>query len=183
MKKIIDDEFKITSILARGYYVNYLTASLVEQFKEKQVLLWQDKNYYHSCKRLELGFGHDLVALLDEFADEFDVLIIDKFRDNINSQDTIKFIKTVSQMEKMKNKQFIFIFSAPTENKDIHISDYVNLRDVILENSDYIYTFIRSNRSCLLDHRYQLQNFETEDSLTLMEKTNGAKTLLEIINE
>ena len=108
MENLINNEFKITSILVNGYYTNYLTASLIEQFKNRQVMLWQDKNLYHSCKRFQLLFGHDLIFLLDEFADEFDVLIIDKFRDRVSPQETINFIKTVAQNEKMKNKQFIF---------------------------------------------------------------------------
>ena len=177
MKNLIDNEFKITSILVKGYYVNYLTASLVEQFKEKKVLLWQDKNLYHSCKRLQLLFGHDLIFLLEEFADEFDVLIIDKFRDNISSQDTINFIKTVSKMEKMKDKQFIFLISATTDN-DITIFDLQNLKDVVLECSDNIYTFNRVKKS-LFENKYQLKNIETDKELLLKEIKIGANILLE----
>ena len=93
MNKIIDHEFKITSILGKGYRVDYLTATLIEQFKNKQVLLFQDKNLYHSCKRLQLFFGIDLINQIEYFADEFDVLIIDKIKDYVNPQETINLIK------------------------------------------------------------------------------------------
>lgn len=183
MEKIIDNEFKITSILARGYYTNYLTASIVEQFKNKEVLLWQDKNYYHSCKRLQLCFGHDLIELLKEFSDEFEVLIIDRFREGINVQDTINFIKTISKMEKMKNKQFIFIFSALTNNAGIYINDFENLKDVILEHSDRLYSLQRYERSIVFENRYDLRNLDTDEVLCLRETRKGSGTMLDIIEE
>ena len=183
MKNLIENEFKITSILVKGYYANYLTASLVEQFKNKQVLIWQDKNLYHSCKRIQLCFGVDLIFLLEDMVDEFDVLIIDKFRDNINPQETSNFIKTISQMEKMKNKQFIFMFSTISENKDVQICDYKNLKDVILNYSDHIYSFYRVDKCDIIGNTYQLQNIETEETFLLKEKAIGSRTILEEVNE
>ena len=69
--KIIDNNFKITSILVRGFYTSYLTASLIEQFKDKNVLLLQDWKCYHSCKRFELVFGLDLNLLIEDLIFEF----------------------------------------------------------------------------------------------------------------
>ena len=183
MENLIENQFKITSILVNGYYTNYLTASLIEQFKNKKVMLWQDKNLYHSCKRFQLLFGHDLIFLLKDFADEFDVLIIDKFRDRVSSQETINFIKTVAQMNKMKDKQFIFLFSRVTTSKNTQISDFENLKDAILEYSDNIYTFYRSSKLCVYGSKYQLQNIKTKEAFLLEEKFVGSKTLLEKIYE
>ena len=105
MTHIIDGNSRIVSILVSGAYVDLLTGSLVEQFKEKQVMLWQDKNLYQSCKRFQLGFGLDLNVLLEEFIDEFDVLIIDKLRDSVNAEDKINFIRKTTKDERYKNKQ------------------------------------------------------------------------------
>ena len=183
MENLIKNEFNITSILVNGFYTNYLTASLIEQFKNKQVMLWQDKNLYHSCKRFQLLFGHDLIFLLEDFADEFDVLIIDKFRDKINPQGTINFIQTVAKMDKMKDKQFILLFSRVTRNDNAQISDFENLKDAILEYSDNIYTFYRSSKFCVYGNKYLLQNIETKETSLLGEKTIGSKTILEKIDE
>lgn len=183
MENLIKNEFKITSILVNGFYTDYLTASLIEQFKNKRVMLWQDKNLYHSCKRFQLLFGHDLIFLLEHFADEFDVLIVDKIRDKINPEGTINFIKAVTQMDKMKDKQFIFLFSRVSRKDNAQISDFENLKDVILEYSDNIYTFYRTSKFCVYGSKYLLQNIETKETFLLGEKTIGSKTVLEKIYE
>ena len=111
MVKLINDNFKITTILSKGIQTDYLTASLLEQFEEKEVLLWQDKNMYFPCKRIQLSFGVHLLELLKQHIEEFNVLIINKFKDNVSNQDIKTFIESISTMEEMKDKQVIIFVS------------------------------------------------------------------------
>lgn len=183
MNKIISNDFKITSIVARGYYIKYLIASLVKQFQGKNVLLWQDMDIYHSCKRLQLSYGVDLIGLLDEFIDDFDVLIVDKLRDSVNVAETITFLEQISKMEQMKNKQVIIIFSACVGRYEINIEDLHNLKYTIKTYSDNIYCFNRVAKDLLHDNKYQLQDLKTGEISYYKEKLNKINTSLEKIDE
>lgn len=182
-EKIINENFKITSILARGYYTEYLTASLINQFKNKNVLLWQDMNFYRSCKRFQLSYGVNLTTLLKEFIEEFDVLIIDKLRDGTNVAETIEFMEQISKMEQMKNKQVIIIFSARSVEDMIELEEFPNLKYTIKKYSDDIYRFKRLDKSSVYDPQYKLYNLKTHDLIYLKEVSKGINTSLERINE
>lgn len=182
-EKIINEDFRLTSILARGYYINYLIASLVQQFKDKNVLLWQDRDLYHSCKRIQLRYGVDLIALLEEFIDEFDVLIIDRFRDNTNVAESIDFIDRISQINKMRNKKVVIIFSVHTSKDLINIDDFYNLKYTIKTRSNNIYTFNRLDKGYGCDSKYQLQDLNSNQVVFLKETHKGINTGLEKISK
>lgn len=179
MKDLINNEFKIVSILGKGYKVDYLTATLIEQFKDKNLLLLQDKNLYHSCKRLQLCFGMDLIEQINYYADEFDVLIIDKIKDYVNSQDTIKFIEAISQMDKLNGKQFIFIFTSNTNSYSVNINDFINLKDTILKYSNEVYVLQRTEPEYITDGKYKFENILTQEIRFLKEKANSVRIMLE----
>lgn len=183
MKEIINNEFKITSIMGKGFHIDYLVASMVKQFKDKNVLLFQDKNLYHACKRLQLCFGVDLINQIDYFADEFDVLIVDRIKDYVNPQETINLIKSISQSDKMKDKQFIFIFTSKTDKYNISIKDFPNLENVILEYSDNIYTLKQTQHDFIKGHVYKLENMKTQETHFLTARPNGVEIILEEANE
>lgn len=155
-----------------------MTATLVEQFKDKQVLLWQDKNLYHSCKRMQLGFGVDLISLLEDCIDEFDVLIINRFRDHVNPTETRAFIKKITEMEICKNKQFIFLFSVLKDSYDIKINDFIELGDTILDCSNNIYVLSKIDGCSILETLYNLKNLEDNSIVYLNEHKSGTKTTL-----
>ncbi|MBQ9795970.1 MAG: hypothetical protein IJW36_03335 [Clostridia bacterium] len=183
MKNLINNEFKITSILGKGYHIDSLTASLVDQFKNKNVLLFQDKNLYHSCKRLQLCFGIDLINQIDYFADEFDVLIIDKIKDYVNAHETINLFENISQSEKLKDKQFIFIFTSKTDKYNIDIKDFPNLGNAILRYSDNIYALRQTEHDFIKGRVYKLENIQTQETHFLSERPNGVKIIMEEANE
>ena len=174
MIKLINDNFKITTILSKGIQTDYLTASLLEQFEEKDVLLWQDKNMYFPCKRIQLSFGVDLLELLKQHIEEFNVLIINKFKYNVSSQDIKTFIESISAMEEMKDKQVIIFVS--TNANDIELKHCFNLESTIKNYSDQVLTLNKTK-----PQEYILQNLINGEIIKLKEQLNGYRTQLLII--
>lgn len=167
MSQIINYDFKITSILARAIPADYLTASLIEQFKHKDILLWQDKNLYFPCKRLQLSYGVDLLKLLKHHIDDFNLLIINHFKDSVGSRDVIDFIDTISTMKEMKDKQVILFLSADIDTPNL--SDYINLQNVIRADSDYIYTLAKHKIYKSQENLYTLEDLRSGNYIHLKE--------------
>lgn len=167
MIKLINDNFKITSILSRAIPADYLTASLIEQFKHKDILLWQDKNLYFPCKRLQLSYGVDLLKLLKHHIDDFNLLIINHFKDSVGSREIIDFIDTISTMKEMKDKQVILFLSADIDNPNL--SDYINLQNVINADSDYIYRLTKHKIYKSQENLYTLEDLRNDNYIHLKE--------------
>ncbi len=174
MNKLINDNFKITTILSNGLQNDYLTLSLIEQFKEKDILLWQDKNLYFPCKRLQLSFGVDLLELLKQHIEEFNVLIISKLQDSTSGQEIINFIQNIATMEEMQNKQVIIICSANSGKSNLKLTDFKNLNNVISTCSDNIYSLTKVES----EHIYKLENLTSNQISNLSESITRHRMIL-----
>lgn len=144
MNEIIDTNFKITSILGKPSYNDYIISKLISQFKEKDVLLWQDKNLYFSTKRLQLCFGTNLISQLKWMIDDFEVLIISNFKDNVPCG-IDDFLEYISSAPEMQNKQVILLFACTGVDRfyEVDLTDFPQTRNCIEKLSNNIYSFAR----------------------------------------
>lgn len=180
MYKIIEKDFKMTSIISKGAkQIDELTASLVKQFENKNILLWQDKNLYFPCKRLEMCFGVELVELLNWHIDDFDLLIINKFKDYVNHQDTVEFIEYLSKVIEREEKQVVIFFSAKTKENcnNVELEDFKNLKNVIEKYSDRIYNLKFNN--C---YGYIIEDLHSNKKLDLVYDSKGINRRLKKVD-
>lgn len=138
LDKIINPDAQITSILASGYRRHSVVTNILGQFGSR-VMLWQTGNEYFPCNRMQLFYGVRLRFLCDTYKDDFDVLVVDSFRDCFNTKETIEFIEYVKNENKLKNKKFIFIFTAVEMGNKFDIDCFTNFKETIEKLSDDIF--------------------------------------------
>lgn len=145
----LNKDLKIVSILGDNRSLDFVTAKIISVLKGKDILLWQDKNLYFPCKRLQLCYGVDLLELLKWHIDDFEVLIISKLKDNFNNKETEDFIKKIKSMEEMQNKQVILLLRNENISNEVTLENFPNFRSVIKECSNKIYGLTRIENSNL----------------------------------
>lgn len=159
MKQIINNNFKIISIITEGFKRHSLVGYLVDLYKDDRVMLLQNDGMYYPCKRDQMYYGIDLNKWLDSKIDDFDILIINNFVEHANSKETIDFIEKISQIDKMKNKKVILFFTKRSENclQEITIEEFTIYREIIEKFSTFIYQFKNSKEI----RTYLLENLTT----------------------
>ncbi|MBO5954925.1 MAG: hypothetical protein J6Q13_03050 [Clostridia bacterium] len=158
LDKIINENSQITSILASGYRRHSVVANILGQFGSR-VMLWQTNSAYFPCNRMQLYYGVRLRFLCDTYKDDFDVLVVDSFRDCFNTKETIEFIEYVKSKNEFTNKKFIFIFTAVEMGKKFDIDSFTNFKETIEKLSDDIFLLRRTENYDILS----LENCKTKE--------------------
>ncbi len=175
MEEIINNNFKITSILGKNMPLQDVTEKLIDKFKGKNVLLWQDMNLYFPTKRLQLCFGVNLIELLKWHINDFNILIINKLKDSVGVQDSQKFIEFISNYPEMKNKQVVLLFSYYGKDRcdPITLEDFPNMKDCIEKFSDNIYSITKINWD-----KHVIKNLKTQAETIWESYYDGLKSSL-----
>ena len=154
MENLIENDFKITSILSRTS--KGLLSRILKQFANKNILLWQEKYLVYPCETIIINYKSDLLKLLKATINEFDLLIIDNLDVKAKSKKVDSLIKSIFKMEDFNDKQFILLFN----NKDIDgkLNDFKSYKRVISAYSDRIYTIKADN------HHYFMKELKTGET-------------------
>ena len=65
---------KITCILTKAHNAFLFAKQFIENNKDKNLMLWQNRNMNHSPNSVVLTYGCSLKRLVDDDSDKFDVL-------------------------------------------------------------------------------------------------------------
>ena len=153
---IIDNDFKITSILLKNS--KGMIFRLLKQFENRQVLLLQKQFQDYPCETIIINNESDLLMLLKATINEFDLLIIDNLDVIVKSKKLINFIKSISKMEGLKDKQVVLLFNCKTNMNDFGLDNFRSYKRVISAYSDRIYTIIVDN------HHYFMKEIKTDET-------------------
>lgn len=156
MNAIIDNDFKITSILLRN--PKSIIFSLIKQFENKNILLLQNNYSDFPCETIIINSETDLVKLLKATINEFDLLIIDNLDVKVKSKKLINFIKAISKMEDFADKKFVLLFNNKDSLKDCKLNSFKSYRHVISAYSDRIYGITADN------HHYFMSELKTGET-------------------
>ena len=156
MENIIDNNFKITSILSRTS--KGLLSRILKQFENKNILLWQDNYSDCPCETIMINSDVDLLKLMKATINEFDLLIIDNLDVKTKSKKVDNLIKVISKMENFTDKQLILLFNNKDSLKDGKLNDFKSYKRVISAHSDRIYTITADN------HHYFMKELKTGET-------------------
>lgn len=156
MNAIIDNDFKITSILLKDS--KGMIFRLLKQFENKQVLLLQQSFSDHPCETILINSKTDLLELMKLTFNEFDLLIIDNLDIDAKSKKILKFIKSISKLEHLYNKQIVLLFNSNDCSNIIGIKSFSYYKKAVLASSDKIYTISADN------HHYFMKEFKTRQT-------------------
>ena len=63
LDKLIDEDFRIVSIITHGIKRQYIIPNLLGQFSNKRVMMWLKSETYFPCNRITLYYGTSLKYL------------------------------------------------------------------------------------------------------------------------
>jgi len=130
---------KITCILTKAHNTFLFAKQFIENNKNKNILLYQIRNLTYPCNNITLTYGTNLIRLVNDDLNKFDILLIDHLIDDFNSKETIEFLNYIKTDHKFKNKAFVVLFTKYTEDKVMNLEHYENCKKTILNVSDYLY--------------------------------------------
>lgn len=153
MKQIIESDFKVASIISKNS--NGIISSLLKQFEDKKVLLLQQSFCEYPCETILITTETDLLELSKNTVNEFDLLIIEILDIGSKSKKMTKFIKAISKLKHLKDKQIVILFKSNDCSKNMEINSFGCYKRAVLVSSDKIYTLSADN------HHYFMNELTT----------------------
>ena len=150
-EKIIEiEKGDIIAVLTCGYPKKFFAHTLVRDLNSKNVLVFcrgVEKFSYYPCKMAMMDYGYDLIEMTKDFAKDYTIGIINSLKVKFNTKETIEFIKTLKQDNKLKNKTFVLIFSLGYDEikrgKRIILDDFEDYKETIEKYCNKIYSFYK----------------------------------------
>ena len=156
MWDLIEKDFKIASILSRTS--KGLLHKILKQFANKNILLLQEDYADYPCETIIVNYKSDLLKLLKETINEFDLLIIDNLDVKTKFKKVDNLIKSISKMEDFNDKQVVLLFNNKDSLKNGKLNDFKSYKRVISAYSDRIYTITADN------HHYFMKELKTGET-------------------
>ena len=150
-EKIIEvEKGDIIAVLTHGHPKTFFAHTLVRDLNSKNVLIFYrgvEKFSYYPCKIGMMDYGYDLITMVKDYSKYYSIGIVNSLKTKFNTRETIEFIKTLKQDNKLKNKTFILIFSLGyneiKRGKRLPLEDFEDYKEVIEECCNKIYSFYK----------------------------------------
>ena len=150
-EKIIEvEKGDIIAVLTHGHPKTFFAHTLVRDLNSKNVLIFcrgVEKFSYYPCKIGMMDYGYDLITMVKDYSKYYSIGIVNSLKTKFNTRETIEFIKTLKQDNKLKNKTFILIFSLGyneiKRGKRLPLEDFEDYKEVIEECCNKIYSFYK----------------------------------------
>ena len=143
LDKLLDyDKGKLTFVLTCGFVREALIGNIIEENKDKKILVFgRDKNYL-PCPRLTMFYGMDIKEAFKTFAYDCDIFIVDCFLDSKYNEEIEEFIRFLKWNETAKNKAIILFFEQMTdevEKKYRMVDAFPYSKPLVINYADYVY--------------------------------------------